>query len=83
MKIHPCVWPPDQFEGLCQISKKICQMEKIKTALCDLTKIVFRLRRFCYKYFFCKIIMGSPLNNNVPEGLSVYRFTKTDCNHLI
>ena len=39
MKIHPCVWLPDQFEGLCQISvQKIVKWKKVKAALCDLTK---------------------------------------------
>ena len=43
MKIHPCVWPPDQFEGLCQISEiKLVKWKKIKTALCDLTKKLLR-----------------------------------------
>ena len=29
MKIHPCIWPPDQLETLCQISvHKSREMEK-------------------------------------------------------
>ena len=32
--------------------------------------------------FFCQIIMGSPLNNNVPEGRSVLCYKQTLRNHV-
>ena len=49
MKIHPCIWPPDQFEGLCHDvddgkKKKLVKWQKFEIALCDLTK---KQRRFC------------------------------------
>ena len=53
MKIHPCVWPPDQFEGLCQISiQKNCEMEKVKTALCDLTEKLLPFAAVLLKLIF-------------------------------
>ena len=34
---------------------------------------------FAKNYFFCQIIMGSPLNNNVPEGRSVLPTLSCKC----
>jgi hypothetical protein len=47
-----------------------------EAVFCQITKETFEFLPF-NKFFgvfavFCQIIMGSPLNNNVPEGRSVY-----------
>ena len=56
MKIHPCVWPPDQLEGLCHDvddgkKKKLVKWQKFEITLCDLTKkaasVEFQQWRFC------------------------------------
>ena len=55
-RIHPWIWPPDQFDVLCQI---------LVPAKFDRSSFFVKSQR---NKFYCPTIMGSPLNNNVPRN---------------
>ena len=66
-RIHPCVWPPKQkikkFDGSCFFVKS----QRAVLNFWYLTIFLDENRL----WFFCQIVMGRPLNDNVPDGRSV------------